>query len=114
MQLAVSASTTAKIQIKSVELLDEKGASLGTLKASKPTRWSDATGTYEAWDEALTADTPVSVSYVLQQPDWLKIGNRWNRTFTLKTVVVIGGVDRAVKKEFTLSAPTMLPPDVQT
>ena len=69
---------------------------------------------YEAWDEMLAANTTANVSYVLAQPDWARIGDRWNRTYTLKTVVSIGGVDRTASKEVTLSAPTSLPPNVKT
>ena len=69
---------------------------------------------HRAWDEMLAANTPASVSYVLQQPDWLKIGNRWNRTFTLKTVVTVGGVDRSVNKDVTLTAPTVISQPVKT
>lgn len=114
MQLSLSSSAAAKITIKSVELLDEKGASLGMLTPSKPTRWVDATSRYDAWDESLEANTNVNVSYVLQQPNWSKIGNRWNRMFVLKTVVSIGGVDRAVTKNVTTQAQVTLPPNVRT
>jgi hypothetical protein len=114
MQLALSASTVSRIQIKSVELLDEHGTSLGMLTATKPTRWSDATARYDAWDEALAAGTPAKVSYRLSQPNWSKIGNRWNRTYTLKTVVSIGGVDRSVTKDVMRTAPTALPANVRT
>jgi hypothetical protein len=114
MQLAISAGDASKIAVKSVELFDETGKSLGTLTASKPTRWSDANGVYEAWDEAVAAGSTSSVSYVLTQPAWDRIGDRWNRTYTLKTVLSVGGVDQAAQKNVTLSAPTSLPPNVKT
>ena len=100
--------------MKSVELFDDAGTSLGTLAASKPTRWSDASGIYEPWDETVAAGTTTSVSYVLARPAWERIGNRWNRTYTLKTVVTVGGVDQAAQKDVTLTAPTSLPPNVKT
>jgi hypothetical protein len=114
MQLAIIAGDASKIQVKSVELFDETGKSLGTLTASKPTRWSDASSTYEAWDEMVAAGSTSSVSYVLAQPKWDQIGNRWNRTYTLKTVLTVGGVDQSAQKDVTLSAPTSLPPNVKT
>ncbi len=114
MQLALRASAVAKIEIKSVELLDEHGKSLGMLAARSPTQWSQGASRYTAWDETLAADTPLKVSYMLQQPNWAKIGNRWNRTYTLKTVVSIGGVDKSVTKNVTLEAPTILSPNVRT
>lgn len=114
MQLAITAPTAGSIKVKSVELFDESGKSLGVLAASKPTRWSDSNGMYEAWDEAVPASTLINVSYVLQQPDWVHIGDRWNRTYTLKTTITIGGVDQSAQKDVTLEAPTTLPPNVKT
>ena len=114
MQLAIMAGDASNIQVKSVELFDETGKSLGTLSASKPTRWSDATGKYDAWDESVAAGSTSSVSYVLSQPKWDQIGNRWNRTYTLKTVLSVGGVDQSAQKDVMLSAPTSLPPNVKT
>lgn len=114
MQLVITASDASRIRVKSVELFDEDGKSLGKLPASQPTRWSEGNGRYESWDELVPAGSPIHASYVLGQPDWSRIGNRWNRTYTLKTVVTIGGVDRAAHKDVTLSAPTALPPNVKT
>ena len=114
MQLSIIAGDASNISVKSVELFDETGKSLGTLSASKPTRWSDASGRYDAWDETVSAGSTSSVSYVLSQPKWDQIGNRWNRTYTLKTVLSIGGVDQSAQKDVTLSAPTSLPPNVKT
>jgi hypothetical protein len=114
MQLAIIAGDASNIQVKSVELFDDKGTSLGTLTASKPTRWSDTSSTYEAWDETFAAGTTSSVSYVLTQPKWDAIGDRWNKTYTLKTVVSVGGVEQAAERSVTLTAPTSLPPNVKT
>jgi hypothetical protein len=114
MQLAISAGDASTIQVKSVELFDDSGKSLGMLTASKPTRWSDASSTYEAWDETVTAGSTSSVSYVLTQPKWDQIGNRWNKTFTLKTVVSVGGATQTAQRTVTLTAPTSLPPNVKT
>ncbi|HEY5927242.1 MAG TPA: hypothetical protein VIV11_36395 [Kofleriaceae bacterium] len=114
MQLAIIAGDASNIQVKSVELFDETGKSLGTLSASKPTRWSDASGRYDAWDETVVAGSTSSVSYVLTQPKWDQIGNRWNRTYTLKTVLSVGGVDQPAQKDVMLTAPTSLPPNVKT
>jgi hypothetical protein len=116
MQLAIIAGDASNIQVKSVELFDTTGKSLGMLTASKPTRWSDANGIYEAWDQKVDASSTSNVSYVLSQPKWDVIGNRWNQTFTLKTVLSVGGVDQAAEKAvtLTLSAPTSLPPNVKT
>jgi hypothetical protein len=114
MQLGISAGDPSKIQVKSVELFDEAGTSLGSLSASKPTRWSDAHGAYETWDESVGAGSAYSVSYVLTQPRWDQIGDRWNRTYTLKTVISVGGVDQTATKDVTLTAAASLPPNVKT
>ncbi|MBA3502852.1 MAG: hypothetical protein M4D80_11000 [Myxococcota bacterium] len=116
MQLTIIAGDASNIQVKSVELFDDAGKSLGMLTASKPTRWSDTNGIYEAWDQNVAASSTSNVSYVLAQPKWDGIGNRWNRTYTLKTVLSVGGVDQTAEKAvtLTLSAPTSLPPNVKT
>jgi hypothetical protein len=114
MQLSIIATDASKITVKSVELFDDAGKSLGTLTASKPTRWSEAKSMYEAWNEAVDAGSTSSVSYVLSQPTWDPVVNRWNRTFTLKTVVTVGGVDQATQKDVLLVAPTTLPANVKT
>ena len=90
------------------------GKSLGTLTASKPTRWSESTAVYEAWDEAFTAGSRSNVSYVLTQPKWDHVANRMNKTFTLKAVLTIDGIDQTAQKDVTLTAPTSLPPNVRT
>lgn len=114
MQLSITADGASRIKVKSVELFDDSGKSLGKLTPRTPTRWSVDRSMYEAWDETVSANSTTSVSYVLAQPDWNRIGNRWNRTYTLKTVVSIGGVDRVAQKDVMLSAPTSLPPNVKT
>ena len=116
MQLAIIAGDAASVHIKSVELFDDAGESVGMLTATKPTRWSETNSIYEAWDETITAGSTSNVSYVLSQPRWGRIDNRWNRTFVLKTVVSVDGVDQTAQKAVTVSvtAPTALPPNVRT
>jgi len=113
MQIAIVAGDAATLHVKSVELFDESDKSLGTLTASKPTRWSSTNSAYEAWDEAFLAGE-TSASYVLSQPPWDHVTDRWNKTYTLKTVLTIGGVDQTAQKDVTLTAPTSLPPNVKT
>ncbi|HEY4179039.1 MAG TPA: hypothetical protein VGM90_19470 [Kofleriaceae bacterium] len=114
MQLAIAAADAATIKVKSVELFDESGKSLGALTPSKPTKWSETSSTYEAWDEAIAKDSTSNVSYVLSRPDWTHIGDRYNKTFTVKTVITVGAVDAPAEKSITLSAPASLPPGVKT
>lgn len=97
MQLSIAARGDANVTIKSVEVFDEKGASLGTLTTSKPTRWSDKSSAYEAWDEKVGAGQTASVSYVLSQPSFV---NRWDshdRMYTVKVTASVGGIDQSLQ-----------------
>jgi hypothetical protein len=117
MQLSVTAAADSQpttITIKKVELFDDHGTSLGELTPRAPTKWS-TNGVYEAWDQKVATGAQLSVSYLLTQPPWHQVQSRWNRTFTLKVTVTIGGTDQAVQKDVHLkSPPTSLPPNVRT
>lgn len=114
MQLAISATSATRVTVKSVELLDESGASLGTLAASAPTRWSDTASLYQPWDEQIAGAGTAMVSYVLARPDWDQIDDRWNRTFTLKAVLSVGGTDVPATRDVTIVAEASLPPKMKT
>lgn len=116
MQLAVTAvagGAPTKLAVKKVELYDETGALVGALTASSPTVWSDA-GQYQPWDETIAPAAQLAVSYVLTQPNWAGVANRWNKTYTLKAVISVGGTDQAVQHDVPVEAPTSLPPGVKT
>jgi len=114
MQLAITATGAMNLRVKSVKLYDDAGKLVGTLTASKPTKWSATSSMYETWNESVPASTMINVSYVLSQPSWDRVADRWNKTFTLKAVVTVGGVDQTTQKDVTLSAPTSLAPNVRT
>jgi hypothetical protein len=117
MQLAVTAAagaSPAKLQVKKVELFDQNGKSLGELAASKPTRWTEKSSAYEAWDESVVPDQKLSVSYVLAQPKWDAIPDRMNKTYTVKAIITVDGGDQTVSKDVEVRAPTILPPGVKT
>lgn len=114
MQLAITATDVMSLRVKSVKLYDEDGALVGTLTATKPTKWSAQTSRYEAWNESVSAGSTINVSYVLSQPSWGHVTDRWNKTFTLKAIVSVGGVDQTAERDVSLSAPTALPPNVRT
>ena len=117
MQLSVTAASggsPAKLQVKKVELFDQSGKSLGVLAASKPTRWTDKTSAYEAWDESVGPDQKLSVSYVLAQPNWDAVPDRMNKTYTVKAIITVAGGDQMVSKDVEVRAPTILPPGVKT
>jgi hypothetical protein len=98
MQLSIAAAAKdANVEIKSVEVIDEAGKSLGTLTASKPTRWSDASSAYEAWDGKVASKQTALVSYVLSQPGFI---NRWDshdRMYTVKVTASVGGVAQSLQ-----------------
>jgi hypothetical protein len=96
MQLAIGALADTEIHIKSVEVFDESGKSLGTLTAAKPQRWADAPAAYEAWDEKLVKGTTARVSYALSQPTIDRYDSR-DRTYTVKVVASVGGADQPLQ-----------------
>jgi hypothetical protein len=109
MQLAFSQAGAKQttIQIKRVELLDDKGKLLQTLTASMPAQWDAAKGSYIAWDGALAAKSSVKSTYRLTAPDWNKLGGRFNaqaRKFQLRVIVTVGGADRTVEKTSIIPA----------
>jgi len=116
MQLAVTGAPTGApqtVRVKKVELFDDKGTLIGELAWRDPTVWKQD-GTYGAWDQMVAASQALSVSYQLSAPDWSKVANRWDRSFTLKAVLTVDGADRSVQREVHVDAPVALPPDVET
>jgi hypothetical protein len=115
-QLSVSAPegvAPAKMVVKSVQLQLASGESLGTLQTRAPSVWSEENG-YEPWDENVEAGQDISVTYALTQPDWSKVEDRWNQTYTVRAVVSIAGSDQNVEQNVVVDAPTSLPPNVRT
>ncbi len=109
MQLSFSQAGAKQttIQIKRVELLDDKGKLLQTLTASMPSQWDAAKGSYVAWDGSLAAKSSVKSTYRLTSPDWYKLGGRFNaqaRKFQLRVIVTVGGADRTVEKTSIIPA----------
>jgi hypothetical protein len=96
MQLAVVAEAATELHIKSVEVVDDKGKSLGALTASKPTRWDDNRAAYEPWDERVAAGT-MSVSYVLSQPTFVNTWDERDRTYTVKVIATVGSAEQSLK-----------------
>jgi hypothetical protein len=97
MQLSIAANRDANVEIKSVEVLDESGKSLGTLVASKPTRWSDASAAYQAWDQKVATKQTALVSYVLSQPSFVNRYDSHDRMFTVKVTASVGGVAQSLQ-----------------
>lgn len=105
-QLSIVAPADAKeaeIRVKSVEIFDDAGASLGVVQAGSPRKWSEADG-YVAWDQKVEPGTEVAVSYALSEPDWSKVSDRWNKTYVVRAVLSIGGADRPVETTVKVDA----------
>ncbi|MCX5743326.1 MAG: hypothetical protein NT062_12610, partial [Proteobacteria bacterium] len=114
MQLVITSAADTTLHVKSVEVFDDAGTSIGVLAASRPTRWTTASSTYEAWDERVSAGTPVAASYVLAQPSWAAVDDAHDHTYTVKAIVTVGGVDQPVQRTITVTAPAHLPAPVPT
>lgn len=95
MQLAIAGQAGTDLHIKSVEVFDG-GRSLGKLSASKPTRWNEAKAVYETWDEKVAAGQ-MAVSYVLSQPTFIDRYDSRDRTYTVKVIAAVGGIDQPLK-----------------
>jgi hypothetical protein len=96
MQLAIAGEAGTELHIKSVEVFDPGGKSLGKLSASKPTRWDVTKAAYETWDEKVVAG-PMAVSYVLSQPGFVDHYDERDHTYTVKVIAEVGGVDQPLK-----------------
>lgn len=119
MQLAVrvpAGAPATTLRIKRVELLDDKGAVLGTLAARAPSKW-DGKAAYLPWNEAIPAGKDdFAISYKLSSPDWNALtGGRWNaaaRRFALRVTVAVRDKDRTIEKQAIV--PMMPEPAVST
>ncbi|HUS31283.1 MAG TPA: hypothetical protein VMZ53_22385 [Kofleriaceae bacterium] len=96
MQLVVVGDAGTELHIKSVEVFDADGKSLGKLSASKPTRWNETNAAYEPWDEKVGAASS-AVSYVLSQPSFVDQWDARDRTYTVKVIASVAGVDQPLK-----------------
>jgi len=111
MQLAIAATKDTEVTVKKVEVFDEKGAFLGVLATSNPTRWADGAGAYQEWDGRVAAGQTASVSYVLQQASYMSDWSDRSRTYTVKVVASVGGIDQPLQTTVMVIAK---PPPVPT
>ena len=110
MQLAIDAAEAGELSVKSVELVDDQGVSVGKLTWKAPSVFVE--GAYRPWDQKIAAGKKLSVTYPLSQA---ALGaDRFNKTYTLKVSVAVGGADKALQKTVQLQRPTVLPPGVKT
>ena len=115
LQLSIRAepgTAPAQLSIKVVEIFDERGRSLGVLKTSAPNVWQPDAGVYGPWDEKVPAGSKLSVTYSMTQPVWA--ADRFDKTYTVKAVVSVGGIDRPLSKDIYLSGRSSLSPAVKT
>lgn len=115
MQLSIIAPADAlasELRVKSVEVYDDTGKLIGTLTARTPSVW--AANGYTAWDQRIAPAQTLSVSYPLTQPDWSKVSSRYNKTYTLKAIVTVGGVDHPLERDVHVAGEARLPPGAVT
>jgi hypothetical protein len=110
-QLVVSNLTaaSASMQVKSVTVIDGKGARVAELGASKPSRWvGDA---YQPWDGSVEQGATLNVAYALSRPAVAA-----GETYTVRVVLATAGGDTTVETQASVevSGPASLPPGVST
>lgn len=118
-QLAMEGRGTGapvQVRVKKVELLDAKGTFISELTASKPGKWSDASATYEPWDQNVAMGELPAVSYVLTAPKWWEMqGGHYaqtGKTFQVRVTLTVGAKDKVVEKQAI--QPAIRPPAVPT
>jgi len=117
MQLSVVAGSkalTSTVRVKKVELFDDKGTRIGELTARGPSFWSASAGAYAPWTERVEPGQTLAVRYVLSAPAWSTTKNRFNKMYSVKVLVTVGGSDKALSRDVYLTAESRLPPDVDT
>jgi hypothetical protein len=109
LQLRVENGTgaPATISIRKIEIVDERGTTVGELTAREPSRWMD--DAYQPWDEQIGADQIMQVSYALSQP-FVHAGE----SYTVRVTVAAGDDERTVERRTMIEAPASLPPGVVT
>jgi hypothetical protein len=109
LQLRVENGTgaPATISIRKIEIVDQRGTTVGELTAREPCRWTD--DAYQPWDEQIGADQIMQVSYALSQP-FVHAGE----SYTVRVTVAAGDDERTVERRTMIEAPASLPPGVVT
>ena len=101
-----------ELRVKRVEVFDDTGKLVGTLTPRSPSRWSG--GSYVAWDQKIAPAQVLSVSYPLTQPDWSKVNERFNKSYTIKAIVTVSGKDHALERDVYVAGHARLPPGAVT
>lgn len=101
------------IRIKKVELFDDKGTLIGELTWRGPTLWAKD-GYFSAWDQTVATSQELSVTYNLSSPNWSKVPDRWNRSFTLKVALTASTANGSAQHESHIEAPASIPAAVET
>ncbi len=98
----------SKVNLRTIELLDDTGKVLGELTARAPSRWHD-TGKYVVWDQTVAGNETVKASWPLSQPAWEKYGltraAAAGRTFRVRVTITTDGNDQVVAGQATVITP---------
>lgn len=107
--LQVSLRSTAgmktTIGIKKIELLDQAGVTIGSLKVRTATRWSND-GSYATWDQVVGPGEVMAASYALTAPDWGLIpgGRDPSRKVRVRVTFALGDGEKTFEKEAVVAA----------
>ena len=94
----------ATLRVEAVRLVDAASKKvLGPMAARKPSLWSDV-GSYQPWDERVTAGAQIKVGYRLAEPDWSQVTttlgptvNLYAQPFVLEVDVSIDGTRQTLR-----------------
>ena len=117
LQLSVMAGANAPattLTVKSIEVVDEKGNKIADLAPTTTQSWDTKGGVYAPWDGKVAPGQDLQVRYSMNDPDWTKVKNRRDKSYTMNVVVTIGGKDQSLVRNVSLWQETTLPPGVVT
>ena len=103
--LRSTSSMKTTIGIKKIELLDNAGTTIGTLKARTATRWAND-GSYTAWDQVVGPGEVMAASYALTAPDWGLVpgGRDPARKIKVRVTFSVGDGEKVFEKEAIVAA----------
>lgn len=116
-QLSVRSDVAGQFRIEGVRVLAASTKKVaGPAKLRGPTRWSDADGTYSAWDERTVAGADLRISYKLGDPDLSGAAdmtddnfNTYMGPFILELDVSVDGRRQTIRSaEFTREPPHVM------
>ena len=108
-QLAVHSDRPGMLRIEAIRVLDPQTQKrVGTTTLRQPTEWS-AGGSYVPWNERVTADRDLQISYKLGALDLAQASNPSMGPFVLELDVSVDGVRQTIRSpEFGRQSPEIM------